>query len=231
MTSNTLRKTLFEDRPGLARTLPFALYMLFLGARPALEPLLPVGSGRWLYAAQIGSVMLALAVLWGHYHELVERPVSIVRNSLVAVAVGLLVFVLWINLDVPVLSLGQPDAPAPLDASGRLDWAWLIVRVFGAAVVVPVMEELFWRSFIMRWLASGDFRNVLPAAVGMRALLVSSLVFGLEHNLWFAGLLAGLAYGWLYGRIGNLWWPILAHATTNLILGAWVIATGSWQFW
>lgn len=231
MTSEALNPSLFETRPGLARSLPFALYMLFLGARPVLEPLLPEGSARWLYAAQIGSVMLALALLWRHYHELVARPVSIARNVLLAVAAGVLVFVLWVNLDVPLLSLGQPEARAPLNAAGQLDVAWLIVRVFGAAAVVPVMEELFWRSFIMRWLQDADFRSVSPAAVGLRALLISSLVFGLEHNLWFAGLLAGLAYGWLYSRRGNLWWPILAHAVTNFILGVWVIATGNWQFW
>lgn len=205
--------------------------MLFLGARPLIEPLLPEGSARWLYAAQIGSVMLALALLWGHYHELVVRPVSIARNTLLAAAAGVLVFVLWINLDVPVLSLGQAEAQAPVDSLGQLDWSWLVVRVFGAAVVVPVMEELFWRSFIMRWLQDADFRSVAPAVVGLRALFISSLVFGVEHNLWFAGLLAGLAYGWLYRRSGSLWWPILAHAITNFILGVWVIATGNWQFW
>jgi len=205
--------------------------MLFLGARPLLEPLLPEGSARWLYAAQIGSVMLALALLWGHYHELAVRPVSIARNAVAAVVAGVLVFALWIKLDLPLLSIGQPEAHSPLDAAGRLDWAWLTVRVFGASVVVPVMEELFWRSFIMRWLENVDFRNVTPASVGLRSLFMSSLLFGLEHNLWFAGLLAGLAYGALYRRSANLWWPILAHAITNFTLGIWVIATGSWQFW
>ncbi|MCP5234080.1 MAG: CAAX prenyl protease-related protein [Zoogloeaceae bacterium] len=231
MTSEAMNGTLFDGRPGLARSVPFALYMLFLGLRPLLEPLLPEGSARWLYAAQIGSVMLALALLWRHYHELAEGPVSIARNLLAAVICGVLVFVLWINLDLPLLSLGQPEAGAPLDVAGRLDWPWLVVRVFGAAAVVPVMEELFWRSFIMRWLQKADFRRISPAAVGLRALFVSSLVFGLEHSLWFAGLLAGLAYGWLYRRSGNLWWPILAHGLTNFILGLWVISSGNWQFW
>jgi len=66
---------------------------------------------------------------------------------------------------------------------------------------------------------------------GVRALLISSIVFGIEHGLWLAGIIAGLAYGWLYIRSGNLWLPIFAHAVTNLLLGAWVLATGQWHFW
>ena len=58
-----------------------------------------------------------------------------------------------------------------------------------------------------------------------------SVLFATEHRLWFAGLLAGLAYGWLYKRSGNLWVPIVAHALTNALLAAYVLATGSWSFW
>jgi CAAX prenyl protease-like protein len=67
--------------------------------------------------------------------------------------------------------------------------------------------------------------------VGLRALLLSSLAFGFEHGLWFAGLIAGLAYGGLYRWSGGLRIPILAHAVTNLLLGIWVVNTGNWQFW
>jgi CAAX prenyl protease-like protein len=52
-----------------------------------------------------------------------------------------------------------------------------------------------------------------------------------EHSLWAAGILAGLAYGWLYMKTNNLWVPILAHAVTNGMLGLWVLHTGQWTFW
>jgi CAAX prenyl protease-like protein len=55
--------------------------------------------------------------------------------------------------------------------------------------------------------------------------------FALEHHLWFAGLLAGVAYGWLYIRAGNLWVPVVAHTITNGLLGVWVLHTGHWEFW
>jgi CAAX protease family protein len=101
----------------------------------------------------------------------------------------------------------------------------------GAVLVVPVMEELFWRSFAMRWIQDHDFLAVPPSRVGLKALGIGAVLFGLEHHLWFAGILAGLAYGWLYLRTGNLWVPILSHAVTNGLLGAWVLYTRSWEFW
>jgi CAAX prenyl protease-like protein len=144
---------------------------------------------------------------------------------------GLAVFVLWINMDVPLLSFGSSAGFDARGGDGSINWSLAAIRIFGAAAVVPVMEELFWRSLIMRWLKNADFRSVVPAAVGLRALLFSSLAFGIEHGLWFAGLLAGLAYGGLYRWSGGLRIPILAHAVTNLLLGIWVVNTGNWQFW
>jgi CAAX prenyl protease-like protein len=83
----------------------------------------------------------------------------------------------------------------------------------------------------MRWVQERDFLAVAPGRIGFRALAVSAVLFGLEHHLWFAGVLAGLAYGWVYIRTGNLWMCIVSHAVTNALLGAWVICTQSWKFW
>ena len=93
------------------------------------------------------------------------------------------------------------------------------------------MEELFWRSFLMRWIEKRDFLALPPARVGAVAFLLSSALFALEHSLWFAGLLAGLAYGWVYMRTGNVRVPIAAHAITNGLLGAWILATQNWHHW
>ena len=119
----------------------------------------------------------------------------------------------------------------PADAAGRIDWTLVAVRIAGAALVVPVMEELFWRSFLLRWLHDRQFLKVYPNQVGFAALAISSVLFGVEHNQWFAGVVAGLGYGLLYMRTGNLWAPILAHAVTNGLLGAWIVGTGAWTYW
>jgi len=76
-----------------------------------------------------------------------------------------------------------------------------------------------------------DFLALDPAQIGFKALFVASALFAVEHLQWLAGLVAGLAYGWLYIRTRNLWAPIIAHSVTNGALGAYVVTTGHWGFW
>lgn len=216
----------------VARALPFVLYIGFLAATPSFREALPTGwDGRWLYAVQIGVVMLVMVWFARAYQEL--RPLALGwRDAPEATSIGVAVFVLWINLDFSWAMQGDPGAGFdPRDASGDIDWVLVAIRIFGATAVVPIMEELFWRSFLMRWLDKRDFLRFPATAASLRALLLTSIVFGIEHHLWLAGILAGLAYGGLYMRSGNLWSPILAHAVTNLLLGLWVVATGAWSFW
>jgi len=65
----------------------------------------------------------------------------------------------------------------------------------------------------------------------LRSLLVTVLLFGIEHNLWFAGVVAGSVYSLLYMRTNTIWSPIVAHAVTNGLLGIWVLVTGNWTYW
>ena len=176
-------------------------------------------------------MLLALAFYARNYVEFSDFSSVAVRDWGLALLTGALVFVLWINLDQSWLTFGEPKGFNPAQADGSLDWALIAVRIFGAAAVVPVMEELFWRSFLMRWIDRHDFLRQAPVAVTLRALLITSVLFGVEHSLWFAGIVAGLAYGWLYVRSGSLWPSMIAHALTNLMLGIWVVMTGNWQFW
>jgi uncharacterized protein len=212
--------------PALARILPFAVYLAFLVAESLAKDAL---GGRWLYAVQIVVVAGLLAWLWRAYEEL--RPSSTPAGSwLLALAVGAVVFALWINLDFAWAQLGAGRGVAGELASGEGTAVGILLRLLGAVLVVPVMEELFWRSFLTRWLDRTDFRAVDPRAVSWRSILITSVVFGAEHHLWLAGIVAGVAYGWLYRRTGNLWTVILAHALTNLLLEVWVHRTGSWHF-
>jgi hypothetical protein len=76
-----------------------------------------------------------------------------------------------------------------------------------------------------------DFLAVEPRRVGWVAVLASTVLFSLEHDRWLGGAVAGAAYTWLYMRLRNLWVPILAHATTNGVLGGWILWTRNWHFW
>jgi len=217
-----------RTHPVLARVLPFTVYIAFLVAESALGQRL---DGGWLYAAQIALVAALLAWFWPAYAELRSASGTAAPGVwLAALAVGAIVFALWINLDFEWAQLGAGRGLAEALAGGDRTGAGLLLRFCGAVLVVPVMEELFWRSFLTRWLDRTDFLAVDPKSVRWRSILIASVVFGAEHHLWLAGIVAGLAYGWLYRRTANLRAVILAHAVTNALLEAWVHRTGSWQF-
>jgi CAAX prenyl protease-like protein len=218
-------------RPVLARALPFATYMAFLAVTPLLAGWAPGLDERWLYPLKAAAVVAVLAFFRRSFDELKAVRLSL-RSAVLALATGALVFVVWINFDRPWLTVGSAGAGFDArSADGGIDWLLASTRLAGAALVVPVMEELFWRSLVMRWLDRADFLALSPGAVGLRALLASSLAFGFEHRLWAAGIIAGLVYGQLYRRSGNLWLAIAAHGVTNGLLGAWVLWSGQWQFW
>lgn len=221
------------SRAAVARIVPFAAFMVLLAARGAV----PVDGSwgidpRWIYGVTVLAVGALLAWFWREYGELARQQRPTLGEAALGVGVGLAVFALWIQLDAPWMRLGSPSATfLPLDAGGQLIWPLVVVRWIGAALIVPVMEELFWRSFLMRWIQSPQFETVVPQRVALKAVVLSTFVFVLAHTLWLAAAIAGLAYAWLYVRTGRLWVPVLAHAVTNGVLGVWVVMTGSWAFW
>lgn len=220
-------------RNALVRIAPFALFMVLLAVRGAVPADGSWGiDPRWIYGL---TVLLVGGLLWAlrrEYGELALQTWPETRELALAVAVGLAVFAVWIQLDAPWMTLGEPTAGfVPVRPDGSLDWPLIAVRWIGAALLVPVMEELFWRSYLMRWVASPRFETVDPGRVGPKAIVLSTFVFMLAHTLWLAAIVAGLAYAWLYVRTGRLWVPVIAHAVTNGVLGVWVVATGRWSFW
>ena len=207
--------------PALARIAPFALFIAFVA--------LP--HGPWLTALRGVAVAGVLAFLWPRYTELRAAKAVPAREWLIAMAVGFAVFLVWIHLDHPWIAFDSGPGFDPRRADGGIDWALAGLRLFGLALVVPVMEELFWRSLVMRWIDARDFLAADPRRASWGAFVISSALFASEHALWAAGLVAGLAYSWVYKRSANLWMPIVSHTITNGTLGIWILATGNWRFW
>jgi len=149
-----------------------------------------------------------------------------------AVAAGVAVFVMWLALE-PARAEAQATAlPAPLGTlPAGLAFAWLAFRVLGSTLTVPLAEELAFRGYITRRLSSVDFQSLPLRRITWVGLAVSSLLFGAMHARLVAGTLAGLAYGLVARRRGELSDAVLAHATTNALLAAYVLATGSWALW
>lgn len=213
-----------------ARVLPFVAFIGLLAAEPLLKTGLSA-IGLSTHLAYGLRILLALAMLWHYRLHYTELKYSVLEqrsqwSPLVwALLGGLLVFVCWI-LPYPAWLGSKPEGGVVI-----VDLFWLTCRWAGSALVVPVMEELFWRSYVMRKLDATDFMAVSPATVSACAVLVSSVLFAVEHQLWCAGLLAGLVYAGLYRRFQLLWLSVLAHMITNAALGLWVVTGGHWQYW
>ncbi len=221
-------------RAAFVRAAPFGAFMGLLFLRQMAPDDGSWGfDTRWLYGLQVLLVGGLLLAWWRDYGELGRQSWPTAHEALTAVAVGAGVFALWIHLDAPWMTLSVDATPAFVGrgADGQLQWPLIAVRTLGAALLVPLMEELFWRSFLMRWVQNPVFEGVQPAAVGLRAIVIATFLFVLAHTLWLAAAIAGLAYALLYIRSGKLWLPVIAHAVTNGMLAAWVVMTGNWQFW
>lgn len=209
------------------RVMPFAAYMVLMVLETPLRTWVSTGT---LYAVQIGVTCALLAWYWPAYRELRRPSATPARHWVAGVLLGAAVFVAWINLDAGWMQLGDGRGVAASLSGDESRWSSIALRMFGVVVAVPLMEELFWRSFMVRWIERPAFATVLPREIGWRAMLVAALLFGAEHHLWLAGFVAGLAYTLLYRSTGSLWVVVVAHAVTNAMLEIWVARTGNWQF-
>ena len=221
------------NKNAIPRAIPFAIYILFLISGNAIAQLFNDFSIdiKWLYVIKIISVIFALGYFWHRYDELRIKPQA--EDFIYAAVAGLIVFVIWIFPYPSWLASGNEVAGINpmLEQMTLQNILWMTTRVLGATFVVSVMEELFWRSLIMRWFDTKDFLALDPGKITAFAYVGSACLFALEHHLWLAGLFAGLVYGELYKTYKNIWVPIFAHAVTNGMLGIWVVLTGNWQYW
>jgi len=217
-----------------ARWLPFALFIFLLAIRGAWPADGSWGiDARWIYAVSVLLVGGSLLYFWRSYDELAWSGKPSWMQLLLAMVAGFLVFKMWISLTEAWMLLEPPSATfKPVDANGHLIWPLVVFRWVGASLVVPVMEELFWRSFLMRWIDNPThFQKIDPKQVSWMAVFMSSGVFALAHSQWLAAIITGVIYAWLYRRWGKLWIPVVAHAVTNGVLGIWVVLFGNWMFW
>jgi CAAX prenyl protease-like protein len=163
-------------------------------------------------------------------------------SPLLGIVLGLAVFALWIGPDVVAPAwrtsilfnnpiVGHPAGNTP--PASRNDPVFLFFRIAISVIAVPILEELFWRGWLMRWLIDErDFLRVPLGKFAPAAFLLTAVLFAAEHGaFWDVGLLAGLIYNWWMVRTRNLWDCILAHAVTNGALAAWVVLAGQWQYW
>lgn len=191
------------------------------------------GSGflLWLYAVRTAVVVASLVYFWPAYRELRNPLCANWREGLLVVVVGVVVYVAWVRMDWPWAMQGQSAGYNPFQAGASAGLILAGIRLFGAAAVVPLMEELFWRSFLIRYLVASPFTAVRLGTFTPLSFGATVVLFGLEHHLWLAGMMAGAAYNLLLIKTGRLWPCVLAHAITNLMLGLHVLVTAEWYWW
>ena len=217
----------FSLSPLQARVLPFAL---FLGLT-FVQGWFGEASRYWIYALKSG---VGAALIWMIWPIVTEMRW---RFSWEALAAGFLVAALWIGLDpfYPKLSVGTDATPwNPHTAFGNgtaQAWFFVVIRILGSTLVVPPLEEVFYRSFLYRYLAHPDFDSIPLRGFRLGPFIITALVFGLAHHEWLAGILCAAVYQGLVCWRGRLGDAIAAHAITNLLLGLWIVWQGAWHFW
>jgi uncharacterized protein len=153
------------------------------------------------------------------------------------------VFMLWLAVD-KLLPLANPAKEILRDlvlVTGRVTTSiapatltplMLVLRTARAALLVPVLEELFWRGWLPRWIQDPRVDRVPLGQYTPLAFWATALLFAAEHGpFWDVGLLTGIIYNWWMRRTKSLGDLVLVHAVTNLALSLYVIATRSWGFW
>ncbi len=206
-------------------TAPVAVFALFT----TVEQYLPTALYGLAYFAKISAVTVCLL--------LYKRPLRDIRPSrkglTTSIVIGLAVFVAWVGIDkiVPYPHLGKRVGYDPFSTQMFGAAAFLIVRFYGLVLVVPVMEELFWRSFLLRYVTDTDFLSLPIGAFSWTALATMVVASGIAHPEWLVAVVASSAYAWWLRRSRSLFATIVSHAATNAALGVYILATHNWQYW
>jgi CAAX prenyl protease-like protein len=222
-----------DMRKLIAFTLPMAVFVVLLGV---------TGSGNrpesaswfsypayWTYPAQ--TIICGALLFWFRRDYEFKPP----RKVWFAFLVGVFVLVIWI---APQQFLGFEPRLAGFDpdlfaAQPSLYWGTVAFRFLRLVVVVPLLEEVFWRGFFLRYLINERFTMVTIGTFSWLSFLVVTIVFGFAHSRadWVAALICGALYNVVAYRTRSLASCVVAHATTNLLLGGWIMQTRQWGFW
>ena len=221
-----------SDRyPSLPYVAPFATFMILL----ALGYYVPLDSRP----AAILRVAVMAAVLWFGSRRVISLRAT---HWLTSVSLGVGVFALWVAPDLFLPAwrdswlfsnglTGRIEGVLP--PAARADPLILVLRCARAAILVPIIEELFWRAWLPRWLDHREnFESVKLGEYTLASFWLTAILFASEHGaLWDVGLVAGLVYNWWMKRTRSLGDLILAHAVTNACLSAYVLFRGRWEYW
>ncbi len=174
-----------------------------------------------------------------------RSPFLVHWSVLPGVVVGIVGIALWIGichleLEATVAAYlpsfmrpGERVSYNPFDKIHSVEWAWcfIVVRMIGIAVVVPIAEELFWRGFLLRWLIDPEWEKVPLGTYTASSCALVTLFFTLAHPEWIAAATYGLLINGLLYWKRDLWQCIVAHAVSNFLLALYVLQYEQWFLW
>lgn len=224
-----------------AHVIPFAFWIAWIYIWGQLDI-----RNAWTYAAQT-AIALGLLLYYRPWRWCAAPSWKYVP---LALFVGIAVFLIWIApetewvaarwpafhafyaqyLIFPPWEIATTSDPSPYNPM-VCGWTLSLIRLIGSAFVIAVIEEFFWRAWLYRWLLGRNFLKVDPGVFDRGMFLAASFVFALEHAQLVVGFIAGLAYLALYIRTRDIWASIIAHVTTNFLLGVYVLVAGAYQHW
>ncbi|MEM2956608.1 MAG: CAAX prenyl protease-related protein [Candidatus Pacearchaeota archaeon] len=189
---------------------PFALYLLI----PFI--LDSIGLKEFSYFIKILLVGITLIYFFKSYDLKFAKG-----NLFLSFVLGLLIFVLWILVEQFMPYKGEFEISA----------FNIIVRLFGSILVAPLIEELFTRKFLLRFLINPDKWDKIEPKFTWFSFMITVLFFGFSHNRWLAGIIVGIILNMLYIKTKRIENCIIAHSVANASLAGYIILTNSWQFW
>ncbi len=223
--------SLIRQYPSIPWVAPFAIFMILLAVAPALPIPQP-----WESVLRVGILSAVLLTI--------SRDVVFslrIQRFLPSVLLGLAVCALWVAPDLlfpgwrahwlfqnSITGTIKTSIPAA-DLASPLVMSLRIVR---AALLVPIIEELFWRGWLPRWIVNNDWQQVAMGRYTVGAFLATAVLFASEHGpYWEVGLVCGLIYNWWMWKTKSLGDLVLVHAVTNAALSGFVLATGRYEYW
>jgi uncharacterized protein len=215
----------FQASPIYARVAPYVIFILLTVA----QEMFGEAARYWFY---LGKTLVGAWLLWEMRPFVSEMRWEV---STEAIAIGVGVCLMWVGIDNLYSHMGADKAPwnprAQFGEHSSLAMLFIAARVLGSTLVVPPLEEVFFRSFLYRYFVHTDFENMPFNRFHLTSFIVTSAIFGFEHSQWLAGILCGFAYQWLVISKNRLGDAIAAHAITNFLLALWILSQGAWKFW
>ena len=226
-----LMQSLISRYPSIPWIAPFAVFMLLV----AVAPTLPFGQ-PWESVFRVGVLVVTIAVCSGD----IVRALR-VKHLFGSIALGLAVCALWVAPDMlipgwrthPLFQNGLTGTLKTSIAPAELaDPLVVMLRITRAALLVPILEELFWRGWLPRWIVNNDWQKVPMGTYTRLAFIATAVLFASEHGpYWEVGLLCGLIYNWWMWRTRSLGDLVLVHGVTNAALSGFVLVTGRYEYW